>query len=112
MPSQTVQQSGSYLVTISRPGRAQATPVEHPRGDRGGIWRARHRLVDTPEEAREAVVEIIDGYGWGSATGADATYAELEREAMALPEAGGTVGPLPDGTVIEVAALSSDGGER
>ncbi len=62
---------------------------------RYGIDVARHvasarRAVATLDEARERVaIQASDRDGWN-------------REGLELPAIGGTVGPLPDGTVIEV----------
>lgn len=54
--------------------------------------------VATLEEARTVPVAHIEHASIGSRDDwADAHYA-----AQTLPESGGTVGPLPDGTIIEV----------
>jgi hypothetical protein len=50
--------------------------------------------VATLEEARNLANEQCVEYG-----------DPFERECILLPESGGTVGPLPDGTVIEVTRL-------
>lgn len=54
--------------------------------------------VATLDEARERIVRIVAGTSRSQAVLDDArwTYADP------LPDEGGTVGPLPDGTVMEV----------
>jgi hypothetical protein len=65
--------------------------------------RETRRAVATLDEARGAVWRIITDADIDDRPGTRRTWATVEREkAMALPAAGGTVGPLPDGTVIEV----------
>jgi hypothetical protein len=71
--------AASYLVTIRR-------------GDRFG-----EMAVATLEEARRVVGRACLG----------STSLNLENieQARTLPDSGGTVGPLPDGTVIEVVRV-------
>jgi hypothetical protein len=54
------------------------------------------RAVATLEEAR---THLLDRYGSWWTSGA---HESLARDVVTLPGSGGTVGPLPDGTVIEV----------
>lgn len=66
----------------------------------GAMSRLSRRAVATLEEARQRVFEIAeDVYGIGRDVGAQVDACR------SLTEAGGTVGPLPDGTVIEVARV-------
>jgi len=51
-------------------------------------WGARRLAGSIVYDARE---QALDGRD-------DETYQRLEEECWALPESGGTVGPLPDGT--------------
>lgn len=53
------------------------------------------RAVATLEEAHAAIRNFCDE--------TFAYYGRYHADANAIPEAGGTVGPLPDGTIIEVA---------
>lgn len=79
-----------YIITTSEPFDAEKH-VHRPAFSR--------RAVVTLDEAREATTAIIvDGpnrYG---------TDAQI-LESYVLPEQGGTIGPLPDGTVIEVGRV-------
>lgn len=60
------------------------------------------RAVATLEEAqREAWTIVAD-----SPTGADHSLMEWRRDAANVPAEGGTIGPLPDGGVIEVRQVS------
>ena len=53
--------------------------------------------VATPDDARRAIIAIGETHGaW---IGGDALHGPIDRN-------GGTVGPLPDGTVIEVAQVT------
>lgn len=69
------------------------------------------RAVATLEEAREAAYVAARHHD-------DTDDGEYETAAHRIDEAGGTVGPLPDGTVIEVtrvaynwvAGVAEDGG--
>ncbi len=60
--------------------------------------------LDEPKGARTTVGwAIVDWFERAERHG-DPESLRLQGEAMDLPESGGTIGPLPDGTVIEVAA--------
>jgi hypothetical protein len=82
-----------YIVTTHYPHRDE---------EEGGSAPDERTAVATLEEAREAVAQTINAARVPNLHPAVAQYD-------ALPEAGGTVGPLPDGTVIEVrhAPISS-----
>jgi hypothetical protein len=56
------------------------------------------RAVATLEEARAVVATITEA--------ARPDRADILNAIVALRESGGTVGPLPDGTVIEVEAVT------
>lgn len=64
--------------------------------------------VATLDEAREAVQDIAAEVTSSHPYALDAEPTWPERDALAIPEHGGTVGPLPDGTVIEVRQVSWD----
>lgn len=84
-----------YTITTHRPGKHER-PIED--GDRYS-----RRAVATLEDAREHLrCELPGAYEWIT----DGDYADMMADIVALPESGGTVGPLPDGTVIEVAQVS------
>jgi hypothetical protein len=57
-----------------------------------------YTAVATLDEARSHAGALCDHW--------NADYQPFEREARRLPESGGTIGPLPDGTVIEVRQVS------
>ena len=84
-----------YIITTSTP--PTGTPRERTAYTMWGT--VTRTAVATLDEARMAVASIYDGF----------TYTDVETamdncwEAENLPEAGKTIGPLPDGTVIEVA---------
>lgn len=63
------------------------------------------RAVATLDEARTAAAEHASAaYGDAEIT----EHLDAGTAALNLPEAGGTIGPLPDGTVIEVRHASWD----
>lgn len=88
-----------YIVTTKRRYHEGAN-----RADGSPYLTVSRRAVATLEEARWFAQNpgwrygVSDGYT--AAEGEDA--AKVLRAARSLPESGGTVGPLPDGTVIEV----------
>jgi hypothetical protein len=85
-----------FIVTTKRPCPAC---VHGPAG--GGEHRPEsvsRRAVATLEEVQVLVSDAI--YDAGQKTTRDALPA------FEIPESGGTVGPLPDGTVIEVEPVS------
>lgn len=60
-------------------------------------------VVATLEEAREiALSSVLSGERAHGDPEWVGRYSELDANARELPESGGKVGPLPDGTVIEV----------
>lgn len=73
-----------YIVTTTEIGPQGHDPI------------ASRRAVATLDEAREGALTEIELGGHGVAD------FELLKRADTLPESGGTVGPLPDGTLIEV----------
>jgi hypothetical protein len=83
-----------YIVTTKRRGYMGLGLVRSPRV-------VSRRAVATLEEANEAVHRIVHDLPgkWQITTLAKCTP---------LPDSGGTVGPLPDGTVIEVEQISWD----
>ena len=74
-----------FITTTKRP-----VDAGHPEAPRDG-WPASRRAVATLEEVADRVDEQFADHSMS-----------YRRVVLALPEAGGTVGPLPDGTVIEV----------
>lgn len=75
-----------YVVTRRQPGRPDD---ELP-------------AVATLEEARLVAAEITLPYALAVQPPADKAYAAA---CGAIPESGGTIGPLPDGTVIEAESV-------
>jgi hypothetical protein len=73
--------SGPYIVTIKR---VYSIGTDH------GVGESR-RAVATLDEAHEYVWNLLD------------SDPATDQTKVSLAESGGTVGPLPDGTVIEVA---------
>ena len=66
----------------------------HSHIDTSGVTRT---AVATPDDARRAIIAIGETHGaW---IGGDALHGPIDRN-------GGTVGPLPDGTVIEVVQVT------
>ena len=83
-----------YVITTKRP--------EQNEGGRGGVVRPPHfsrRAVATLEEARQRIVFAL---AHGEHMSEDARMAGWIGAEKRITENGGTVGPLPDGTVIEV----------
>ena len=97
-----------FIVTTKRPlsctcwGRVEA---EMCRACRKGGKDVSRRAVATLEEARQIVLDFLEFDIAAEQVDADMMDAQY-RYAEALPESGGTVGPLPDGTVIEVERVS------
>jgi len=90
-----------YVITTATPLRGE--PVHE------SLDRITRTAVATLEEAREAAAEVAGtAYSdeWIMAHANRGTVAPLIDAAWDLPESGGTVGPLPDGTVIEVRRRS------
>jgi hypothetical protein len=85
-----------YIITTMRP----ANEAERREGYALAQTSKYGRAVATLKEARQDARNIIEDHaqqpGW------TAEYIEARETARALPESGGTIGPLPDGTVIEV----------
>lgn len=73
--------------------------------------------VIPPSVARRAVATLEGREVWNSLYGVEIPNREqVVKQIAALPESGGTVGPLPDGTVIKVFVagwiwLSREAGE-
>ena len=67
-------------------------------------------VAATLEEAREAAHVIVAESATAASLAVTTTagWAPHDDDAIALPESGGTVGPLPDGTVIEVEPSTYD----
>lgn len=90
--------SDPYIITT------KDGPAPDQRDPGYDVWleRQSRRAVATLEEARhDAENIVIDALGVR-----DTMEASDDRfDARELPESGGTVGPLPDGTVIEVAPI-------
>lgn len=84
-----------YIITTT-------TPPIPPRGrpDHNMLAGQSRRAVATLEEARQDARNIVEDHaqepGWTDG------YVAAREVARTLPESGDTVGPLPDGTVIEV----------
>lgn len=94
-----------FIVTTKRP--VDAVDCGRPEAPRDG-WPVSRRAVATLEEARHAAHDVM----LGRAGEADPVWPEGSNSANwnavdRFPESGGTVGPLPDGTVIEVESSTA-----
>lgn len=89
-----------YIICVNQPG---CLPEADP------------TAVATIEEAREAATQectvsearfpgTAESGGWGDPK----VWTPFEDAARELPESGGTIGPLPDGYVIDVRQVSLD----
>lgn len=86
-----------YIVTAKRRWDDAATNT-------GGFSVESRLAVATLDEARAFVGnEIAD-----VAANTNRLYPALDKQHRELSESGGTVGPFPDGTVIEVAPTTTD----
>jgi hypothetical protein len=87
-----------YIITIHKRFDFQDSGV-------GGVQVESRRAVATLEEARTATCGIVvdSAFKRGSTEG----YPPSERIADPITESGGSVGPLPDGTVIEVEHIAT-----
>jgi hypothetical protein len=69
-----------------------------PSGEPSRVEFVSRRAVATLEDAQDAVVQELHDL-------LDEPTHDQERAANTLPASGGTVGPLPDGTIIEVERM-------
>lgn len=82
-----------YIITVNQPG---CLPESDP------------TAVATIEEARETAREEVARYSGEMPRTWPTPIAAYVGEAERLPEHGGTVGPLPDGYVIDVRRVTWD----
>jgi hypothetical protein len=82
-----------YIVTTKRRGYMGLGLVRSPRV-------VSRRAVATLEEARDFIYSLC--------AETDVDDERIADDIDRLPESGGTVGPLPDGTVIEVEQTTAD----
>ena len=83
-----------YVITTT----ADDPHVGVPMGERVTVAR---RAVATLDDARDAVASYVGDYDAGSFN-AHCRADDIESQVAAVAGSGGTIGPLPDGTVIEV----------
>lgn len=87
-----------FVITTKRP-QSQIEPQI--------TWHVSRVAVATLEEARQACIKIVQPYADAeSKTVALGPVARICLSLMRKDWSGGTVGPLPDGTTIEVEAIS------
>jgi hypothetical protein len=82
-----------YIVTTKQPDERTGSS-----GERSHVEFASRLAVATLEKARRIIIDAVTGTSRSAAV----QYDALVNYADTVPESGGTVGPLPDGTVIEV----------
>lgn len=82
-----------YIITTQKPTHYGPIPTTD-----GGV--KSRRAVATLDEARTSVAKWMH-YDGPPIYDRD-EWVRLDDAARSLPKAGGTIGPLPDGTVIEV----------
>jgi hypothetical protein len=95
-----------YIITTASGVCTSEDPKDH-QGDTCPIHEdplSRH-AVATLEEAREIAFDLIDARNPHATEDEHDAGAIAPGDAHDLPEAGGTIGPLADGTVIEVARV-------
>jgi len=97
-----------YVVTTYRMTAAQIAESDEP------IYPTM-RHVETLDEAKQAASEIIDR-AWGpyaptptTSVIDDGRHYQFRSDALRIPESGGTLGPLPDGTVVEIVEEVEEG---
>jgi hypothetical protein len=78
-----------YIVTTKRPSEIDCMMITRSR-----------RAVATLDEALEHVSTTVCGLMAGE------NFGQYQDEFRAIDERGGTVGPLPDGTAIEIEQIS------
>lgn len=91
-----------YIVTTTKPTDPVFVGQIHMGTHTRDEWEATHvsRLaVATLEEAQQEAWGVVSGRPWLNDV---STYQAAADVAHSLAESGGTVGPLPDGTLIEV----------
>jgi hypothetical protein len=93
-----------YIITTGERGCGSPCTDEPGRDACELVNVARH-AVATLDEARETAYPVVHA-AWPDATNGNSDEARAHRWAIVavqnLSEAGGTIGPLPNGTVIEV----------
>lgn len=94
-------QGDSLAARSARQGMAQAGESYHPEP------RVSRLAVATLDEARRAAHQEVVTRAHQLDDSKSAADGSMPRQAMQLPESGGTVGPLLDGTVIEVEAKTA-----
>jgi hypothetical protein len=95
-----------FIVTTKRPYKRAEVQVLRARGEHGPIANMRivsRRAVATLEEARSVCRGTVHETHVNGAP-VDEPWVQTD----ALRESGGTVGPLPDGTVIKVEPQADD----
>lgn len=99
---------GPYVITAKRP---HYDPPDY------GPFQTKRRAVATLADVKRDVLDVINADAERSPEAWNAAY-DVKNATFALPASGGTIGPLPDGTVINVEpttwsnlihALISDG---
>ena len=86
-----------YIVTTKEPVHHPGEAVTIREGD---YVPPRGRHAGGSQGATGSVQADLNDYASTSAT--DGDYDRVSDQLQTLPESGGTIGPLPDGTVIEV----------
>jgi hypothetical protein len=98
-----------YIVTTKRPTGDCAWAKVLPASRRAVATLEDRRGPDGIEDGARTIAyaQVIDAYGGPDRD--DASPAETEHlwQAANVPEQGGTVGPLPDGSLIEVARATN-----
>ena len=97
-----------YIITTHNEG-----PPPDEDGTPGAIIPGTHRVVATLDEARQYAHSIVSPFDADATPAPDDDLNDYSRsyfrscaDVECMEEHGGTVGPLPDGTVIEVVPTS------
>jgi hypothetical protein len=114
--------TGSFIVTTKRPrgadrfvitnsGRAKLASLGLNLTSEQAGWVVSRRAAATLEEASGHADDHVAGLYYAAQKPGDdlpPDYFEHSQKARDLTESGGSVGPLPDGTVIDVEPIRSD----
>ncbi len=84
-----------YIITTTTPGDGMERSPNR-------FGRTTRRAEPTLDKARAEAADLATFHGRGDSYSIDEAYAQIAR----LPESGGTVGPLPDGTTITVERVT------
>ena len=89
-----------YIITTTTPGPRYSS-LANPNAYSRSVPKITREVADTRFNAADIAAYLIE-----SITGADEAFEQMYSDAQNVSALGDTFGPLPDGTMIEVAPRS------